>query len=644
MQSNVLSLEAISVFKEALKAFSYDDYVEGDEPYILLEESSINPDLRARYEELLKKHAISCGVSARMISQILKSRAQNALQAPATPVLPTERYTDWDGQPIALRIGDYSTDDGKLYRETPTGKMLICAHPIMPTKRYTNIDVGTESLEISFKREHWKSIIVEKGTLSSSTTIVQLANHGISVTSETARSMVNYLSYIDDLNRDLIPIEQMSSHLGWIDKQTFVPYSSGIAYDSRGAFDQIYKTIKSAGSYDVWLQTLRKIRKEETSVPVRILIAASFASVLLTHFDALPFMVHLWSTRSATGKTVAMKVAASVWADPNIGAYCRPIKSTDVGLEQLAVFTCNMPLCLDELQTIQKNKNFEDIVYGLCEGSGKTRGAKNGGIRNNQTWANCIITTGEMPIVGSKNKAGAANRVIEIECNTLVLQDAIGDNRIVNANYGYAGHEFVTALINHPDLFAAIDAEQQAIYDNLARVGTDKQAISASILLAADHAAERIIFKDGVTLSEADIMRFLRSNTEVDTGRRAHEYLIDWAIENRAGFIQSGSYDGSGSRLLLGCIEPTLDGETKLWIINKAFNDAMADGGFDPDSYLSWAENMKILQTKNGAKKINKHMPGSTITARCICLLLRDEPEINLSDFKQVDFDAGVLF
>ena len=637
--AEAMRIEAITIFKQTLLEFKYDDFVEGEEPYILLDESTDDPQMKARFEQMLRKRATECGVPARMIAKILKERAQAKPKQPQQQQQPEDTYTDWEGQPITLLCGDYRTDNERLYKETQMGMELICPHPIMPTRRYININTGMESIEISFRREYWKSIIIEKGTLSNASTITQLANHGISVTSESAKQMVRYLSYIDDLNRDIIPIEEMSSHLGWIGNDKFVPYSDGITYDSRGVFDQIYRTIRQAGKYDVWLQAMKSIRAEPTSVTARIVMAASFASVLLQHFDALPFIVHLWSSQSGTGKTVAMKLAASVWADPNIGAYCRPIKSTDVGLEQLAIFTCNMPLCLDELQTIQKNKNFDDIIYGLCEGSGKTRGAKNGGIRNNSTWANTIITTGEMPIVGSQSKAGAANRVIDIECKGFVLQDAKADNRIVNANYGYAGLEFVKALIEQPELFERIEADQQIIYDNLASVGTDKQAISASILLAADHAAEQIIFKDGIRLSESDIMPFMRSNSDIDTGSKAHEYLLDWAAENRAGFIVDGDYEALKGRQLLGCVEAGKDGVTKLWIIGKAASEALASGGFNIDSYISWAHGKGILQTKNGSRKIVKHMPGTSMSARCICLELQDEPE-----FTQVDCGEDIPF
>ena len=601
-----------------MEGFSYDDFVAGDAPYILFEESAVDPDSRARFELILKHRAKELKIPAKVIDEILRARSGNIVYLqPKT----AGGMTEWEGQPAILRTGKYIIEDGCISCEGRFGIELVCTHPIMPSRRYINIETGTEALEISFKREYWKSIVIDKGTLSSASTIVQLANHGVSVTSETAREMVKYLSYIDDLNRDLIPIEQMSNHLGWISDKDFVPYVDGVQYDSQGQFTQMYKTIGESGYYSKWLEAVKDVRAHGT-VQARITLAASFASVLLSHFDALPFFVHLWSSQSGTGKTVTMELAASVWANPQVGAYCRPLKSTDVGLEQLATFTCNLPLCLDELQSIQDKKNFDDIIYGLCEGSGKTRGARNGGLRRLQSWKNAIITTGEMPIVGSASKAGAMNRVIEIECDGPMMPDAKSVHRVVSANYGFAGKRFIEAICDK-QIMQEIETEQQELFEKLSNTGTDKQALSASILLVADHISEQIIFQDGIKLTVEDVLPYLRTHSDVDTGRRAHEYLTEWIAENRSGFIVNGDMQSFRGHAVLGCMDTDSEGTvTAAWIINKAFNSAMIDGGFNPDSYLSWALGKKLIQPKPGSKdkKTNKRIPGIGITARCVCL------------------------
>lgn len=619
MNNETVTQEAIQAFKEAISSFDYSDFVEGTEPYDLLDDSAVTPEARLRFAQILEKRAQQCGVPIRMVRSLIKER--QSVQ-PKTQSEIVGGVFDFDGQIIQLQSGKYIQQNNMICIEDKYGMEIVCPHPIIPTKRFINIDTGTESLEISFKREYWKSIIIERGKLASSNTIIQLADHGVSVTSETSRQLVKYIAYIDDLNRNIIPIEKMSSHLGWINETDFVPYIEGVEYDGQGQFLQMFKTIHEKGKYQKWLDTVKGIRAAGC-VQARLVMAASFASVLLSKFDALPFFVHLWSAQSGTGKTVTMELAASVWADPRVGAYCRPLKSTTVGLEQLAIFTCNLPLCLDELQTIQNRTGFDDVIYGLCEGSGKTRGARNGGLRNSPSWNNAIITTGEMPIIGSGSKAGAMNRVLEIECKGALFPNAKDIHKTIVSNYGFAGRIFIDAL-SDSEILEDIENEQQRIYETLSENGTDKQALSASILLAADHAAERIIFNDGIRLSESDIMPFVKTENDVDSGRRAHEYLLEWIAENRSGFVIDDDIEGVKNRTIFGCVET--DPETKhaktVWIIGKSFNQALFDGGFSPDSYLSWAQGENLIQMAGSQKKIVKRIPGTGITARCVCLVL----------------------
>ena len=83
----------------------------------------------------------------------------------------------------------------------------------------------------------------------------------------------------------------------------------------------------------------------------------------------------------------------------------------------MAGFLHSLPLFLDDLQLAKdKHGNVIFNVYDLASGSGKLRSNKALGLNYTPTWANCFITSGETPIVGENDGAGAVNRVIEIEC------------------------------------------------------------------------------------------------------------------------------------------------------------------------------------------------------------------------------------
>src|SRR5699024_10213183 len=106
---------------------------------------------------------------------------------------------------------------------------------------------------------------------------------------------------------------------------------------------------------------------------------------------------------------------ASVWGNPEIGQYIQTFNATEVGKELGADFCNSIPLILDELQLVKDHrKEFDKMIYQLSEGVGRTRGQKQGGLQRTTTWRNCILTTGEYPLLSENSGAGAVNRIIEI--------------------------------------------------------------------------------------------------------------------------------------------------------------------------------------------------------------------------------------
>ena len=151
-------------------------------------------------------------------------------------------------------------------------------------------------------------------------------------TSETAKYLVNYLFQLENLNLNLIPEIKSISRLGMIRDVGFSPYVKGIVFDGDDSFKNAYSAVAAKGSRDDWITLMQGLRG--TSVELRILLAASFASVLVSPLNINPFFVHIWSGESGSGKTVALMAAASVWGDPHWQgqAYIQTFNATQVGL------------------------------------------------------------------------------------------------------------------------------------------------------------------------------------------------------------------------------------------------------------------------------------------------------------------------
>jgi uncharacterized protein (DUF927 family) len=121
---------------------------------------------------------------------------------------------------------------------------------------------------------------------------------------------------------------------------------------------------------------------------------------------------------SSTGKSTALKLAASVWGKPS--SYCRLWRATSNGLEGLAVLHNDGLLILDELSQIDP-KEAGEAAYLLANGRGKTRAARNGTARQSASWRLLFLSAGEeslsalMARAGRKPTAGQEIRLAEID-------------------------------------------------------------------------------------------------------------------------------------------------------------------------------------------------------------------------------------
>lgn len=170
------------------------------------------------------------------------------------------------------------------------GEVVACVHPIMPVMRLVNIDTGVEKLKIAYKKgKGWRHTIEDKKTLASNNSIINLADKGVAVNSENSKHLVKFLHDVENLNYDSIPEKNSVSRLGWIDGEGFSPYVKELVFDGDINFKTYFDSVQQKGKYDKWLDMARSIRKD--SIYGRIILAASFASVIVQPLSCLPFFI-----------------------------------------------------------------------------------------------------------------------------------------------------------------------------------------------------------------------------------------------------------------------------------------------------------------------------------------------------------------
>ena len=454
------------------------------------------------------------------------------------PTSTIENWTNFTGPYDNMLCKGWIASDRGIYINNPStgySDILACYHPILPIERLRNLESGEEQIKIAYRRNNkWEEIIVPKNMIASASKIVALSGRGIAVTSENAKYLVRYLADVENANEEHIKIQNSSSKLGWI-KGVFLPYDKSIIFDGEAALKQMYESVRSNGESSAWYSLLRQVRAF-ADVPLRLLITAAFSSVLIKLTDGLPFFIDLWG-KSGTGKTIALMLSASIWGNPNKGAYLKDYASTDVGLETVSSFLNNLPLILDDTSKKSEytEKNFEKIVYNLCSGKGKTRATKDLGLTQERYWDNCILTTGERPLHSYLKQGGAINRVLEIEYNEVIFANPRDILEVIKNNYGFAGKDFIE-VINSVGIETIRDIQKKYLKELSAHDDTQKQGLSLSIILTADELIEKHLFKDGINISVEDARRYIVSRDELSEGSRCYSYLMDKINMNPSRF------------------------------------------------------------------------------------------------------------
>lgn len=600
--------------------YTAEQFYDTTEPYEFLYQFRDNKFLLKQMVQKMKAKAGAVGVKC----FIALWDAYQEMMAQKSGVM-LANSTQFDGQEMELFSGEYICDENGVFLVDKYGyENTICRHPLMPVERLVNIDSGEERLKLAYKKGRvWRSIIVEKSVIASSSSILQLAANGIMVNSENAKALSTYILEMEQLNYELIPEQKSVGRLGWIGEHGFSPFVDDLVFDGETNFKHIFNAVKPEGSRNAWLYAMQDLRKEKS--PGRLFLAASFASAILEPCGLLPFFLHAWGG-TETGKTVGLMIAASVWACPKMGEYISTFNSTLVGQEMTASFLNSLPMCIDELQIQSSSgiRDFDRIIYQLTEGVGRTRGAKTGGLQKMNTWENCIITNGEHPISNANSGGGAVNRVIEFECDEKVYSDLVGICSVIQSNYGFAGREFVEYL-QTDGAFDRVNALQKEYYRELLKSdSTDKQAASASAILAADHIATELIFKDGNNLTVADLEKIMAKKKEVNVNNRALEFIYELVERNPNRFKANefGDYQGE----VWGKSE-----ETCIYIIKSVFDREMGNGGFNSTAFLAWAKRNDIIITDNGKRTKKARITGSA--TNCVCI------KKNLNEFEPAQFE-----
>ena len=508
------------------------------------------------------------------------------------------KQTDFNGAEMQLECGEWIADDfGIRKNEMKNNGDFVLRYaspiPVLPTAILFNLDTQTEKIKVAFQKNNaWQSVICERSVTANASKIVELSNRGLEVNTDNAKHLVKYIADCVSLNSETLPRHESIGRMGWI-KDEFMPYTDKVVFDGEKEFRALYANIGAAGDMEDWTRETGNLRE---NLPLRMAMAASFASPLIEKLNLLPFVFHLWGM-TGHGKTVALMVAMSIWGNPKMGAMVKTMNMTVNSMMTTAAFLCNLPFAGDELQTIkQHGYNYDSIVMRITEGIDRGRMSYDK-VNETKTWKCSFIFTGEEPCTNNASGGGAKNRVIECECHGKLVEDGHKAAAFVSQNYGHAGMEFLER-VKEADIAAEYKDIFQSVLDSLDT--TEKQAMALSVMLLADRIAGRCFWPEEKAVELSDLTDFVKSRSDIDPAERAYEWLSNFVAQNTMKFSAKAKGE------MWGKIDPTF-----VLIDKEVLVRAMGEEGFSFDSVKrTWAERGYLIRNSQGRLIHQTHIRG----------------------------------
>jgi hypothetical protein len=416
--------------------------------------------------------------------------------------------------------------------------------------------------------------------------LVELASDGFPVASTNAQSVVAYLARLEAVNRGRLPRARISSHLGWQGKDGEAGFLWGkallspdgdqaaevdldeiapgdwredwITFRGMSAGDeQIAAGYHASGDYDGWLRAVRVVANHPRAL---LVFYTSFVPPLLAILRAPNFILDV-ANRTTTGKTIAARVAASVWGKPDERAPDGALWSWDatrVWAERASAVLSGLPLILDDTKRAKARGMVAELLYSVANGRGRGRGNTHG-LARTRTWRTILISTGEAPATSFTQDGGTRMRCLELrgipfgrdDADTRRLVDLL--NLGIQAHYGHAGPLFVRWLLREREKWEAVAKFYRKTCERLAtEAGTAEGGRFAQYGAAIEVAAGLVHKAFDLPWEFAEPLRAVWEGVIADATDAAGEVralrdVLSWASARNQAFYGRHQVDRDGN-------------------------------------------------------------------------------------------------
>jgi hypothetical protein len=505
----------------------------------------------------------------------------------------------------------------------------IAPTPILITERFRDVDDGAEALQLAWKRASgWHTYTADRDVAMDARKLPGLARVGFPVGSENAKGLASYLYHAEARNDGNLPTHHIAGHLGWQGedgrlgflwgRELIGPDAGAVTFRGRDAGDdQAIGGFHASGTMEGWRAAVAPLKDFPRAL---LAFYTAFVPPLLEMLAVPNFTLDI-SNRTSTGKTTALRAAASAWGRPDERAADGALATFDatvVGIERRAAILSGLPLILDETQRAKDQARLGDLVYAIASGQGRTRGSVQG-MALTRTFRTVMMSTGEAPITSFGQQGGTRTRVLQVRGMPFGRQDAprravvTAMDQGIRANYGHAGPAFVRYLQAHPDeldFWRGMASTRAQLYANAGKTPeAGRLADFAAAITVASYIAHQALslpwdWDDPVVpLWEEIAGEAADASGEV----RALADTYSWAMSNQARFHGRLDTDERGNERtpaagIAGRWEPGADWPFIAFhppILKKV----LTEGGYNPDAILAGWREQGWLETEDDDKK-----------------------------------------
>lgn len=518
------------------------------------------------------------------------------------------------------------------------GYEIVVPAPVIISARQLDIDDDTELVTLNWLRDGaWKTKTVARGTIASARLIVEeLAPFGCPVTSNNATDLVQFLMAFESTNLVILKTSKVTRQLGWQGKEGgggfllgqrhLLPTVKGDTTTTEVQFrgadvgdSQIADGFSCEGSLEEWIKVVRKLRHYPQ---VMLAIYASMTAPFLQMFCSPNFLLSL-AGRTSSGKTTALRLAASVWGNPNEQDRCSVLKTwsgTATWRERVPAILNNLPFILDDTKHALHHDDVAKTVYSIAQGVGKGRGSQKG-LAQQQTWRTVGITSGEQPLTSFTQDGGTRARVLSLwgtpfgESSPAMGKLVRRVDAKVREHFGHAGEALIQYALEHPEDWAEWRKEYQAELKKFeawaaaennpfaGRMATHFAAIVTTAWIAHDALELPWEYTDPVEPLWEDLVN---EAGEANRAAAALRYVMDWAWAHQHEFdgrqdtiLQSPSHGWAGKwKKSIPLPDQSDQIATWEWIgfLPTKLKSLLHEGGFDADAIIrTWKDDAWLV-------------------------------------------------